>query len=202
MSGYAEEYARSIADREGFWAEQARSIDWFAQPERILDDDTAPIYRWFRGGRLNTCFNALDRHVIRGAADADALIFHSAITGRRRTYSYAELLERVAQFGGALQQLGVEAGDRVIIYMPMVPEAVIAMLACARIGAVHSVVFGGLRAGRAGQPDRRRAAEGDRLGLVRPRGRQGDRVPADGRGRPGPDRAPARPLRRLPARAS
>jgi propionyl-CoA synthetase len=143
VSGYAEEYARSIADREAFWAEQARSIDWFAQPERILDDDTAPIYRWFRGGRLNTCFNALDRHVIHGAADADALIFHSAITGRRRTYSYAELLERVAQFGGALQQLGIEPGDRVIIYMPMVPEAVIAMLACARIGAVHSVVFGG-----------------------------------------------------------
>jgi propionyl-CoA synthetase len=143
VSGYAEEYARSIADPETFWAEQARTIDWFAHPERILDDDNAPIYRWFRGGRLNTCYNALDRHVIRGAAGSDALIFHSAVTGRRRTYSYAELLERVAQFGGALQQLGLEPGDRVIIYMPMIPEAVIAMLACARVGAVHSVVFGG-----------------------------------------------------------
>ncbi len=143
MSSYAEEYARSIADREGFWADQARAIDWFTPPERILDEQHAPIYRWFRGGRLNTCYNALDRHVIRGRADSDALIFHSAITGRRRTYSYAELLERVAQFGGALQLLGIERGDRVIIYMPMIPEAVIAMLACARVGAVHSVVFGG-----------------------------------------------------------
>jgi propionyl-CoA synthetase len=143
VGGYAEEYARSIADRESFWAAQAAAIDWFRPPQRILDDDAAPIYRWFRGGVLNTCYNALDRHVARGGADRPALIFHSAITGRRRSYTYAELLERVAQFGGALLRLGVQIGDRVVIYMPMVPEAVIAMLACARIGAVHSVVFGG-----------------------------------------------------------
>jgi propionyl-CoA synthetase len=143
MGGYAEEYERSIRDREAFWSEQAAAIDWFRKPDRVLDDDSAPIYRWFRGGRLNTCYNALDRHVARGAGDRPALIFHSAVTGRRRTYSYAELLERVAQFGGALIQLGIRPGDRVVIYMPMVPEAVIAMLACARVGAVHSVVFGG-----------------------------------------------------------
>ncbi|GAA3637397.1 propionyl-CoA synthetase [Microlunatus ginsengisoli] len=143
MGAYAEEYARSIADREAFWAEQAAAIDWFRPPQRVLDADRAPIYRWFRGGRLNTCYNALDRHVISGAADRPALVFHSAITGQRRTYTYAELLERVAQFGGALIQLGIRPGDRVVIYMPMVPEAVIAMLACARVGAVHSVVFGG-----------------------------------------------------------
>ena len=102
-----------------------------------------PLYRWFAGGVLNTCYNALDRHVIRGRAEQPALIFHSAYTGARRTYSYAELLERVAQLGGGLRELGVRPGDRVVIYLPMVPEAAIAMLACARIGAVHSVVFGG-----------------------------------------------------------
>ena len=143
MSVYADEYARSLADPRTFWAEQARAIDWYVRPETILDATRAPVYRWFAGGVLNTCFNALDRHVIRGRADQPALIFHSAYTGTRRTYTYAELLERVAQLGGALRELGVAPGDRVVIYLPMVPEAVMAMLACARIGAVHSVVFGG-----------------------------------------------------------
>ena len=143
MSVYADEYARSLADPRSFWAEQAEAIDWYTRPETTLDATRAPLYRWFAGGVLNTCYNALDRHVIRGRADEPALIFHSAYTGARRTYTYAELLERVAQLGGALRELGVRPGDRVVIYLPMVPEAVIAMLACARIGAVHSVVFGG-----------------------------------------------------------
>src|SRR5829696_4716521 len=143
MSVYADEYARSLADPRTFWAEQARAIDWYTRPETILDATRAPLYRWFAGGVLNTCYNALDRHVIRGHADEPALIFHSAYTGTRRTYTYADLLERVAQLGGGLRELGVKTGDRVVIYLPMVPEAVIAMLACARIGAVHSVVFGG-----------------------------------------------------------
>jgi propionyl-CoA synthetase len=143
MSVYADEYARSLADPRTFWAEQATAIDWYIRPETILDATRAPLYRWFAGGVLNTCFNALDRHVIRGRADQPALIFHSAYTGTRRVYTYADLLERVAQLGGGLRELGVGPGDRVVIYLPMVPEAVIAMLACARIGAVHSVVFGG-----------------------------------------------------------
>jgi propionyl-CoA synthetase len=143
MGVYADEYARSLADPRSFWAEQAKAIDWYTRPETILDATRAPLYRWFSGGVLNTCYNALDRHVIRGRADQPALIFHSAYTGTRRTYSYADLLERVAQLGGGLRELGVRPGDRVVIYLPMVPEAVIAMLACARVGAVHSVVFGG-----------------------------------------------------------
>ncbi len=146
MGAYLDDYRRSIDEPEAFWAEQARGIDWSQRPTAVLDDSRAPIYRWFPGGILNTSFNALDRHVIRGRGEQPALIFHSAYTGARRTYTYAELLEKVAQLGGALQQLGVEAGDRVVIYLPMVPEAVIAMLACARIGAVHSVVFGGFAA--------------------------------------------------------
>ena len=143
MGAYRVDYERSLADPDGFWAEQARAIDWYRRPETVLDSANAPLYRWFSDGVLNTCYNALDRHVIRGRGEQPALIFHSAMTGTRRTYTYAELLQRVAQLGGALRELGVVAGDRVVIYLPMVPEAMIAMLACARIGAVHSVVFGG-----------------------------------------------------------
>jgi propionyl-CoA synthetase len=143
MGTYAEDHRRSLTDPEGFWGEQARAIDWFARPRTVLDRDAEPAARWFPDGVLNTCYNALDRHVARGRADDPALIFHSAYTGTRRTYSYAELLQQVAQLGGGLRELGVGRGDRVVIYMPMVPEAVIAMLACARVGAVHSVVFGG-----------------------------------------------------------
>ncbi len=143
MGAYADAYRASLDDPDGFWGEQARRIHWFRRPRRVLDAEASPLPRWFEGGVLNTCYNALDRHVIGGRADQPALIFHSAITGRRRTYSYAELLEKVAQLGGSLTAMGVTAGDRVVIYLPMVPEAVFAMLACARIGAVHSVVFGG-----------------------------------------------------------
>ncbi len=146
MGAYSDEYQASLADPNVFWGKQASAVDWFATPAQVLDDSRAPHYRWFPDGRLNTCYNALDRHVIRGLADEPALIFHSAITGTRRTYTYAELLERVAQLAGALRGIGVAPGDRVVIYLPMVPEAVMAMLACARIGAVHSVVFGGFAA--------------------------------------------------------
>src|SRR4051812_21000773 len=143
MGTYAEDHRRSLADPDGFWGEQAQAIDWFVRPRTVLHREAQPSARWFPEGVLNTCFNALDRHVARGRADDPALIFHSAYTGTRRTYTYAELLQQVAQLGGGLRELGVGRGDRVVIYMPMVPEAVIAMLACARIGAVHSVVFGG-----------------------------------------------------------
>ena len=143
MGAYQETYDRSIEDPEGFWREQAELVDWFRKPQRILDDERPPFYRWYPDATLNTCYNALDRHVAKGAAERAALIYDSAVTDTRRTYTYAELLEEVAAFGGVLRALGVEQGDRVVIYLPMIPEAIIAMLACARIGAVHSVVFGG-----------------------------------------------------------
>jgi propionyl-CoA synthetase len=141
--GYAEERARSLADPSGFWGEAARAVDWEVEPEIVLDGSDAPYYRWFTGGRLNTCFNALDRHVLAGHGERTALVYDSPVTGTTATYTYAELLDEVARFAGALAGLGVTAGDRVVIYLPMVPEAVIAMLATARLGAVHSVVFGG-----------------------------------------------------------
>ena len=146
MSNYHIEHARSIADPEGFWGEQARLVDWIRKPVRILDADDPPFYRWFPEATLNTCYNALDRHVVAGHGDRAALIYDSPVTGTQRTFSYAELLEQVAAFAGALRAFGVEKGDRVVISMPMIPEAVVAMLACARLGAVHSVVFGGFAA--------------------------------------------------------
>jgi propionyl-CoA synthetase len=146
MTSYRDVFDRSIADPEGFWAEQARLVDWIAKPKRVLDDSAPPFYRWFPDATLNTCYNALDRHVVVGRADQPALIHDSPVTGSTTTLSYAQLLERVAAFAGALRALGVGKGDRVVLYMPMIPEAVIAMLACARLGAVHSVVFGGFAA--------------------------------------------------------
>ena len=143
---YEDVFARSISDPASFWAEQAGLIDWFAKPRQVLDDSRPPFYRWFPDATLNTCYNALDRHVIGGRADQPALIHDSPVTGTTSVTTYAELLERVAAFAGALRGLGVGKGDRVIVYMPMIPEAVVAMLACARIGAVHSVVFGGFAA--------------------------------------------------------
>src|SRR3954447_1052316 len=136
-------YDQSLADPAGWWGEAAAAIDWVTPPKRVLDDSAAPFYRWFPDARLNTCFNALDRHVIAGRADQPALIHDSPVTGSTTTYTYAELLDLVARFAGVLRGLGVGKGDRVVLYLPMVPEAAIAMLACARIGAVHSVVFGG-----------------------------------------------------------
>jgi propionyl-CoA synthetase len=143
---YADVYARSLEDPEGFWREAAEAIDWDVFPSVVLDDAAPPFYRWFSDGRMNTCFNALDRHVAAGRGDRDALIYDSPVTGEVRSYTYAELTEEVSVLAGALRSLGVEHGDRVIIYMPMVPEAAMAMLACARIGAIHSVVFGGFAA--------------------------------------------------------
>ena len=141
--GHHEEHARSLQDPEGFWGEAAKGIDWDAPWTSVLDRSRAPFYRWFTGGRLNTCANALDRHVDAGFGDQPALIHDSAMTDSVRTFTYAELRDATATFAGGLARLGVTKGDRVVIYMPMVPEAAIAMLACARLGAVHSVVFGG-----------------------------------------------------------
>ncbi|MDC1281007.1 propionyl-CoA synthetase [bacterium] len=126
-----------------FWDQQSNDIDWIIKPKKILDDENVPFYKWFPDGVLNTCFNAIDRHVIDGRGEQDAIIYDSPITNVKQKISYSQLLFRVSQFSGALRKQGVEKSDRVIIYMPMIPEAVIAMLACARIGAVHSVVFGG-----------------------------------------------------------
>jgi propionyl-CoA synthetase len=136
-------YRRSLEDPEGFWREAAAGLEWEREPTLVLDDSRPPFYRWFADGVLNTCHNALHRHVDEGRADQAALIFDSPVTATTRKYTYAELLEEVATLAGALAGLGVGKGDTVVIYMPMVPEAVFAMLACARLGAIHSVVFGG-----------------------------------------------------------
>jgi propionyl-CoA synthetase len=146
VSRYQDLYNRSITDPEGFWAEAAESLVWDRKWDRVLDDSNVPFYRWFQGGQLNTCFNAVDRHVDEGRGDQAAIIYDSPITGASASYSYAELQDKVARLAGAIAATGVGKGDRVIIYMPMVPEALMAMLACARLGAVHSVVFGGFAA--------------------------------------------------------
>ncbi len=143
---YNRSYRQSIDDPEAFWANAAETIDWDRRWDRVLDDSAEPAARWFVGGMLNTCHNALDRHVAAGIGSRTALIYDSPVTGSRQRFTYAELRDRVARFAGALAARGVGRGDRVVIYMPMVPEAAIAMLACARIGAIHSVVFGGFAA--------------------------------------------------------
>ena len=140
---YDEVYARAERDPEGFWAAAAEDVYWERRWDRVLDARRPPYYRWFAGGRLNTCYNALDGHIDRGRGKQLALIHDSPVTRSVRAFTYFELRDRVARFAGTLRRQGVEKGDRVIIYMPMVPEAVIAMLACARLGAIHSVVFGG-----------------------------------------------------------
>tara|TARA_Y100001934_G_scaffold255791_1_gene323184 strand:- start:4053 stop:5936 length:1884 start_codon:yes stop_codon:yes gene_type:complete len=143
---YAAEYQRSLTDPEGFWAEQARELPWLEFPHTILDQDDNGSWRWFRGGKTNTCWLCVDRHVEEGRGNQVALIYDSPVTSEVREFTYRELQERVARVAGGLTDLGVTKGDRVVVYMPMVPEAVIAMLACARLGAVHSVVFGGFAA--------------------------------------------------------
>ncbi len=143
---YEHSYQQSLAEPDAFWAEVAGGIDWQRPWDRVLDESVAPGYRWFAGGILNTCYNALDRHVAAGRGQQPALIYDSAMTGRQQVLRYGQLQGEVARFAGALAQFGVGKGDRVIIYMPMVPEAAVAMLACARIGAIHSVVFGGFAA--------------------------------------------------------
>jgi propionyl-CoA synthetase len=146
MGAYRDAYEQSLADPDGFWGAAAAAIDWTRPPVRILDDDRQPFYRWYPDGELNTCHNAVDRHVDAGRGEQPALIYDSPVTGTGRTYTYRHLRDEVAVTAGALRRLGVGKGDRVVIYMAMVPETVIAMLACARLGAVHSVVFGGFGA--------------------------------------------------------
>ncbi len=144
--GYANVYGAWKNDPEGFWMDQARAIDWVTPPTKALDDSKAPLYRWFTDAEVNTCYNAVDRHVENGSGDQAAIIYDSPVTDTKRKITYAELQTRVASLAGALRAKGVEKGDRVIIYMPMIPEALEAMLACARLGAIHSVVFGGFAA--------------------------------------------------------
>ncbi len=143
---YREIYAGWQADPEAFWLEAARQIDWTTEPSKALNDARAPLYEWFTDAQVNTCWNAVDRHVLAGRGTQAAIIHDSPVTGTKHVITFAELQDRVARLAGALRAKGVEKGDRVIIYMPMVPEALEAMLACARLGAIHSVVFGGFAA--------------------------------------------------------
>ena len=140
---YKKVFAESITNKEEFWSKAALDVRWTKKFDQALFEDKKPFYKWFKGGKINTCFNALDRHVEEGNGDRAALIFDSAMTNTKKRISYKELRDETAKLAGALQQSGVKKGDRIIIYMPMIPEAIQAMLACARIGAVHSVVFGG-----------------------------------------------------------
>ncbi|MEJ8281127.1 propionyl-CoA synthetase [Pseudonocardia spirodelae] len=146
MTAYEEIFRSSVDDREGFWLGAAGEIDWHVAPTRALDESNPPFYRWFPDGELNVAYNALDRHVDAGHGDRTALVYDSPVTGTKRSYTYAQLRDEVALFAGVLREQGVGHGDRVVIYMPMVPEAAVAMLACARLGAIHSVVFGGFAA--------------------------------------------------------
>lgn len=143
---YEKTFQKSIEDPEGFWAEAARDIEWDKKWDTVLDRSNPPFYRWFSGGEMNTCYNAVDRHVQSGRGDQTAIIYDSPVTDTVRKITYRELREQVATFAGALRAQGISKGDTVIIYMPMIPEAAVAMLACARLGAVHSVVFGGFAA--------------------------------------------------------
>src|SRR6202790_5898751 len=145
-SRYHEVHARSLAYPEGFWAEAAREIDWIEPAKKIFDPSMGPYGRWFVGGVVNTCYNALDRQVANGRGDQVALIHDSPLAKTISKFTYAEMLRDVQALAAVMQDFGVAKGDRVILYMPMVAEAVVAMLACARIGAVHSVVFGGFAA--------------------------------------------------------
>jgi len=147
MSGeYEQAFRESLTDPEHFWGAAAEKVQWYKKYERVLNSRNPPFYRWFEGGVINSCYNALDYHVANGLQDRIALIYDSPVTHMVKRYTYGELLDLVARCAGGLQQMGVSKGDRVVIYMPMIPEAVIAMLACARIGAIHSVVFGGFAA--------------------------------------------------------
>jgi len=143
MGRYEEIFQRSVTNPEAFWGEAAENISWHKKWDRVLDDSKKPFYRWFTGGEMNTCYNAVDRHVEAGRGDQTAIIYDSPVTKQVQKITYRELLDQVSRFAGALKDLGVVKGDTVVIYMPMVPQAAVAMLACARLGAIHSVVFGG-----------------------------------------------------------
>ncbi len=140
---YSEVYRRSIEDPEGFWAEIAEDLHWYRKWDKVLDDSNPPFYRWFAGGKTNLCYNCVDRHVLGGSEEKAAIFWESAVRGQARTITYGELYREVNRFAGVLRNVGVEKGDRVALYLPMVPEAFVAMLACARIGAIHSAVFAG-----------------------------------------------------------
>lgn len=146
MGKYDDIFAASINDPEAFWGAAAEAVTWSKKWDKVLDDSNPPFYRWFTGGELNTCYNAVDRHVESGRGDQPAIIYDSPVTDTKAKITYTQLQEKVAKFAGGLKSLGVAKGDTVIVYMPMVPEALVAMLACARLGAVHSVVFGGFAA--------------------------------------------------------
>src|SRR6188474_2712677 len=145
-SRYHEVYARAMRDPEGFWGEASQAIDWYEPARKVFDKDAGVYGRWFTGASCNTCYNAIDRHVERGRGSQAAIIYDSPVTDTKRVITYAELLGEVQTLAAVLRDFGVEKGDRVILYMPMVPEALVAMYACARLGAIHSVVFGGFAA--------------------------------------------------------
>ena len=146
MANLQRTYDRSLRDPAGFWGDAAEAVHWYKRWEKVLDDSRQPFYRWFVGGEVNTCYNALDVHVEQGRGDQPALIYDSPVTNSVKIFTYRELRDKVARFAGALAHLGITRNDRLIIYMPMIPEAAVAMLACARLGAIHSVVFGGFAA--------------------------------------------------------
>ncbi|KAF0755642.1 hypothetical protein AaE_004899, partial [Aphanomyces astaci] len=143
---YFEEYERSLASPESFWADAAKDIHWFKPYSTVLDQSNSPFNKWFVDGEMNTCYSAVDEHVANGRGDQVAIHYDSPMTGTKIDITYNELLDQVSRFAGALAAEGVTKGDRVVIYMPMVPETAVAMLACARLGAIHSVVFGGFSA--------------------------------------------------------
>ena len=136
---YKEIYSESLKNPEGFWHKISEDVFWFKKPTKILNKNNPPFYKWFEDGVTNTCYNALDLHIDQGRGDKTALIYDSPITGNKSKFTFKELKEKVSKFAGALDKQGVKKGDRVIIYMPMIPEAVVAMLACGRIGAIHSL---------------------------------------------------------------
>src|SRR6185369_3524264 len=133
-------FHRSLSEPAGFWGEAAESVYWYKRWDKVLDDSRQPFYRWFVGGEVNTCYNALDLHVDEGHGEQPALVYDSPVTNSIQTFTYRQLRDKVAKFAGALARLGVGKGDRVVVYMPMIPETAVTMLACARLGAVHSVV--------------------------------------------------------------
>jgi propionyl-CoA synthetase len=146
LAPYEEVYRQSIEDPDQFWAGAGDAVEWIRRWDRVLDPSVPQFYRWFSGGVLNTCDNVLDRQIRKGRGNQTALIYDSPVTGTIRKFTFEALTREVSRCAGGLSSLGVQKGDRVVIYMPMVPEAVIAMLACARLGAIHSVVFGGFAA--------------------------------------------------------
>ena len=140
---FSQIYLNSIKNPENFWKKVSDDIFWFKKPTKILNKSPPPFYKWYEDGITNTCYNAVDVHIDQGRGDKTALIYDSPITGSKKKITYKELREKVSKFSGALKNQGINKGDRVIIYMPMIPEAVVAMLTCARLGAIHSVVYGG-----------------------------------------------------------